>query len=78
MDLPFLYKHRPAWDLLVLALMLGGTSLCVTSNHHRLVAAPQKVPRASTRLALARVAAVAAKHQFSRRQVRNPCVSSSV
>jgi uncharacterized iron-regulated membrane protein len=31
MDLPWLYRHRPAWDLLVLALMLGGTALCVTS-----------------------------------------------
>lgn len=30
-DLPWLYKHRPAWDIVVLALMLGGTSLCVTS-----------------------------------------------
>ena len=31
LDLPWLYRHRPAWDLLVLALMLGGTALCVTS-----------------------------------------------
>ncbi len=30
-DLPWLYKHRPAWDLLVLTLMLGGASLSVTS-----------------------------------------------
>ncbi len=30
-DLPWLYRHRPAWDILVLALMLGGTALCVTS-----------------------------------------------
>jgi uncharacterized iron-regulated membrane protein len=30
-DLPWLYKHRPAWDIVVLALMLGGTSLCITS-----------------------------------------------
>ncbi len=30
-DLPWLYKHRPAWDIIVLVLMLGGTSLCVTS-----------------------------------------------
>jgi hypothetical protein len=26
-----LYKHRPAWDIAVLFLMLGGASLCVTS-----------------------------------------------
>lgn len=30
-DLPLLYKYRPAWDVLVLALMLGGSWLCVTS-----------------------------------------------
>jgi hypothetical protein len=30
-DLPFLYRHRPAWDIAVLFLMLGGTGLCVTS-----------------------------------------------
>jgi PepSY-associated TM region len=30
-DLPWLYRHRPAWDLVVLALMLGGTALAVTS-----------------------------------------------
>ena len=30
-DLPWLYKHRPAWDIVVLVLMLGGTSLCVTA-----------------------------------------------
>ena len=30
-DLPWLYEHRPAWDLFVLTLMLGGASLSVTS-----------------------------------------------
>jgi hypothetical protein len=30
-DLPWLYRHRPAWDVTVLALMLGGTALSVTS-----------------------------------------------
>jgi hypothetical protein len=30
-NFPWLYNHRPAWDIVVLALMLGGTSLCVTS-----------------------------------------------
>ena len=30
-DLPWLYSHRPAWDLVVLTLMLGGTALSVTS-----------------------------------------------
>jgi hypothetical protein len=31
MDFPWLYRYRPAWDIVVLALMLGGTALCVTS-----------------------------------------------
>jgi PepSY-associated TM region len=30
-DLPWLYRHRPVWDIAVLILMLGGTSLSVTS-----------------------------------------------
>ena len=30
-DFPWLYNHRPAWDLVVLALMLGGVAVCVTS-----------------------------------------------
>ncbi len=30
-DLPWLYRNRPAWDLFVLTLMLGGASLSVTS-----------------------------------------------
>jgi uncharacterized membrane protein len=30
-DLPWLYKHRPAWDLVMLTLLMGGASLCVTS-----------------------------------------------
>jgi hypothetical protein len=31
LDLPWLYDHRPLWDILVIALMLGGTALSVTS-----------------------------------------------
>jgi hypothetical protein len=31
MDFPWLYNHRPAWDIVVLTLMLGGLSLSVTS-----------------------------------------------
>ena len=31
MDLPMLYAHRPAWDIVVLLGLLGGTCLCVTS-----------------------------------------------
>lgn len=31
MDFPWLYNHRPLWDIVVISLMLGGTTLCVTS-----------------------------------------------
>jgi hypothetical protein len=31
LDFPWLYKYRPSWDLLLLLLLIGGTSLCVTS-----------------------------------------------
>jgi len=31
LDFPWLYNHRPAWDIVVIAFMLGGTALSVTS-----------------------------------------------
>jgi hypothetical protein len=31
LNLPWLYKHRPAWDIVVLTLMLGGAALSATS-----------------------------------------------
>jgi hypothetical protein len=31
LDFPWLYKHRPLWDIVVITLMLGGTALSVTS-----------------------------------------------
>ena len=31
MNFPWLYNHRPAWDIIVIAFMLGGTALAVTS-----------------------------------------------
>jgi hypothetical protein len=31
LDFPWLYDHRPAWDIVVLTFMVGGTALCVTS-----------------------------------------------
>ncbi len=31
MDLPWLYSHRPAWDIVVMTLMAGGAALSVTS-----------------------------------------------
>jgi len=31
LDFPWLYNHRPLWDIVVITMMLGGTALCVTS-----------------------------------------------
>ena len=31
LDFPWLYNHRPLWDIIVIGLMLGGTAVCVTS-----------------------------------------------
>ena len=31
LDFPLLYRYRPAWDIVVLLLLLGGAALCVTS-----------------------------------------------
>jgi PepSY-associated TM region len=31
LDFPWLYRHRPLWDIVVISFMLGGTALCVTS-----------------------------------------------
>jgi len=30
-NLPWLYRYRPAWDIFVLLLLVGGTCLCITS-----------------------------------------------
>jgi hypothetical protein len=31
LDFPWLYNYRPAWDIVVIVFMVGGTSLCVTA-----------------------------------------------
>src|SRR5688572_13972382 len=31
LNFPFLYNNRPLWDIVVIAFMVGGTALCVTS-----------------------------------------------
>jgi PepSY-associated TM region len=31
LDFPWLYNHRPLWDIVVISFMLGGSALCVTS-----------------------------------------------
>jgi hypothetical protein len=30
LNFPFLYNHRPLWDIVVITFMIGGTALCVT------------------------------------------------
>jgi hypothetical protein len=45
LDFPWLYNHRPAWDIVVISFMLGGTALSVTS----LVLAWRVVGRTLTR-----------------------------
>ena len=61
-DLPLLYKYRPAWDIVVLGLMLGGTWLCVTS----LVIAWQRLRQKSARW-----------RKQSRKRLLNPSASSA-
>ena len=31
LDFPWLYRYRPAWDIVVITFMSGGTALCITS-----------------------------------------------
>jgi hypothetical protein len=31
LNFPWLYNHRPLWDIVVITFMVGGTALCVTS-----------------------------------------------
>jgi hypothetical protein len=31
LEFPWLYQHRPLWDIVMISFMLGGTALCVTS-----------------------------------------------
>jgi len=31
LSFPWLYNHRPLWDVVVITFMAGGTALCVTS-----------------------------------------------
>ncbi len=52
LDFPWLYNYRPLWDIVVIAFMVGGTALCVTS----LVLAWRVLGRSLTRLAAPRQA----------------------
>jgi len=47
LDFPWLYEYRPLWDVVVIAFMVGGTALCVTS----LILAWRVVGRRLSRLA---------------------------
>ena len=31
LDFPWLYNYRPAWDIVMIAFLIGGTALCVTA-----------------------------------------------
>ena len=46
LEFPWLYKHRPLWDIVVIGFMAGGTALCVTS----LILAWRVVTRRAMRL----------------------------
>jgi len=53
LNLPWLYKHRPAWDIAVILLLVGGASLSVTAlllawNVLWRKLAPWAAPRGST------------------------------
>lgn len=52
LNFPWLYNYRPLWDIVVIALMVGGTALCVTS----LVLAWRVLGRKLARVASRRVA----------------------
>lgn len=57
LDFPFLYRHRPLWDIVVIALSIGGIALSVTplaSAWRRLRRSARRLaaPRTSTRPAL--------------------------
>jgi len=51
LDFPWLYNHRPAWDIVVITFMLGGTALSVTSLilAWRVVGRTLRVPDESSR-----------------------------
>ena len=53
LNFPFLYNHRPLWDIVVITFMAGGTALCVTS----LVLAWRVLGRKLKRVALSDVLA---------------------
>jgi hypothetical protein len=48
-NFPWLYRYRPAWDILVLALLLGGLSLSVTALILASRVVSQKARRGSVR-----------------------------
>jgi PepSY-associated transmembrane protein len=50
LDLPWLYAHRPAWDIVMIGFMLGGTALSITSLVLAWRALGKKLRRAITPL----------------------------
>jgi hypothetical protein len=63
LNFPWLYNYRPLWDIVVIAFMLGGTALCITSlvlawrvlgrKLRAIPGVPRGKPRLSDDLALA-------------------------
>ncbi len=46
---PWLYRHRPVWDILMLFLLLSGTSLCVTAVIFGWQVIARKLPQTGAR-----------------------------
>jgi hypothetical protein len=46
LNFPWLYNHRPLWDIIVITFMVGGTGLCVTAPGARLAGGGEEVASA--------------------------------
>jgi hypothetical protein len=49
LNFPWLYEYRPVWDILMLALLVGGTWLCITAIVLAVQVLSRKLPRRSSR-----------------------------
>jgi hypothetical protein len=65
LNFPWLYNHRPLWDIVVIAFMLGGTGLSVTS----LVLAWRAIGRRLTAVSSSRVTPAREVLNASRKQI---------
>jgi hypothetical protein len=53
LDFPWLYNHRPLWDIVVITFMTGGTALSLTSLILAWRVLGRKLRRSSADLAVA-------------------------